>query len=138
MPTNLNIVDIVPNSLSPGGTQIEITDTTAGTPSGQLIYTAPGDENSWAEVRIEAVNVTVTNYIIILQWGHKETNEAAIVKQVTALAGPVLVVDGRLLRGGMSVWARCNTVTFGAGTGSAINVYVRPSLVHRITDEATG
>ncbi len=132
--TNLNEVEIVACKEAPKGEQQEITSiVTAATSPGQLIATVPGDQDQWAECTIEAVNTSsTTDYCIRLQWGQGDVASSTIIQLLSRYQGAQTVVDGRLLTGGMKVYASClNATAAGAGAVSVLNVYVRPFLLHK-------
>lgn len=134
--TNLNEVEIVACAEAPNGEMQAITSLeTAATNPGQVIATVPGSQDQWAEARVEAVNVTGSvggaDYCIRLQWGAGDAASASVVQLLARYQGLQTVIDGALMRGGTKIYASClNSTASGAGVSGALNVAVRPFLLH--------
>lgn len=131
--TNLNLVTIAAPSETPNGTQIAVKGTTVATAT--LIAVAPAGAD-WAEFTIEACNISPTvDYTLKLLWGGTDVS-CFVVQKLTQLTGVSIIVEGRLLRGGLKIMAFCTDAPgTGPGVADILNVYVRPPLLHKAVEK---
>jgi hypothetical protein len=94
-------------SASIDGQQIVIggTSVTAST----IIHTAPSGSAYMDEVWIYAYNDNMTSRVLNIAWGSLNESSSITRYDITSQGGRVLIIDGKLIMNGRSVYAYCST-----------------------------
>lgn len=99
------------NLLSSSVDGMQIVINSNGTSTANLIHQAPAGTGSLDEVYIYAFNPNAAAATLVLCWGGTNVTTDAMTSSITGLNGRVLLVDGRLITNGRSVWGYCSTGT---------------------------
>lgn len=88
---------------STNGKQILVSGTTSG--AAITVHTAVAGTSALDEVYIYAYNLNTVNVTLTLMWGGTTSPDDYMTISISAQAGRVLLVDGKLLQNGLIVKA---------------------------------
>ena len=91
--------------------------------TGTTIHSGVAGSSSFDEVYLYANNIAATDAILIIQWG-TVTSGNCFYNTIPAQAGRVLISDGRLINGGLSIYGLVSGATPQACSGVAIDGYI--------------
>jgi hypothetical protein len=112
----------LPLSASLYGKQILIAATTSA--SAQPIHTTPPTTNSIDEIWLYAYNDLLSSVVLAFNWGGSSEPADVVRTVVLPQGGRTLVVDGKLLQNGLTVYA------YTTGSANVVNI---DGFVNRIT-----
>jgi hypothetical protein len=88
--------------------------------SATLVHTGPTSTNTIDEIWLYAANSTTNAVTCWLEWGNAASSSQRISFEVSALAGPELIIPGFPLQGRSATGA---SIYVGASTSNVLSLY---------------